>query len=127
MTCTHDLADQETACACDGLCPICLAVQVTDLLAALREWKCPGCGGSGKYQQRSRQMADPKRRPSVAMFEPETICVKCGGHGLDVRAAKALEAAEVRVAGASLAAPPAVVAGSTGPARTPRDHSKTGD
>lgn len=31
QTCTHSLAEQDTACAADGLCPLCLLATVTDL------------------------------------------------------------------------------------------------
>lgn len=35
--CPHDLAEQETACAFDGLCPICLKQKITSLKTALRK------------------------------------------------------------------------------------------
>lgn len=37
MTCSHDLAKRETACA-DGMCPICLADQVEQLKSTVESW-----------------------------------------------------------------------------------------
>ncbi len=36
MICNHDLAEQETACAMDRLCPICLLQRVKELENRIR-------------------------------------------------------------------------------------------
>lgn len=37
MPCTHDIAEQETAVAFDGLCPLCLATEIARLELANRQ------------------------------------------------------------------------------------------
>jgi hypothetical protein len=56
------------------------------LLEALRQWKCPACGGSGTYLQRGWKHG---------VFRSETVpCHKCDGHGLNPIAYAAIQLAE---------------------------------
>jgi hypothetical protein len=62
--------------------------KIAILTAALREWKCPACGGSGKYQQRGFV-------PGTTEFaEPIVNCRKCNGSGQHPIATVALKRAE---------------------------------
>lgn len=66
------------------------------LLAALREWKCPSCGGSGKYHQ-NRKDAERKAERGVPLdpqFNPGAVgCKICGGDGLHPTASAAIREA----------------------------------
>lgn len=69
-----------------------------DMLAALREWKCPGCGGKGTYQQNAvgREREEARGRVPDPAFNPDPVpCKVCGGHGLHPIARAAIEKAEV--------------------------------
>jgi len=53
-------------------------------LAALKQWKCPACGGSGKYEHHG-QRGEFERTGRELEPHPEhriTDCKKCGGDGL---------------------------------------------
>lgn len=56
--------------------------RVRALVAALREWKCPSCGGHGEYLQRGAEY------PSEGIWVP---CKVCGGKRVHPRAQQALE------------------------------------
>lgn len=64
------------------------------MVEALGEWKCPACGGRGRVTLygpgRQRAARDPGYRTP---WQHEAACRKCGGNGLDPRAAAALRAA----------------------------------
>jgi len=54
-------------------------------LEALREWKCPGCGGKGTYQQNAvgRARDEARGRTPDPAFNPDpVICKVCNGDGL---------------------------------------------
>lgn len=56
------------------------AVERPDRIRALvRQWKCDGCGGSGKYLNRSRERG-----------AEEITCKRCGGGGLSPKAVELL-------------------------------------
>lgn len=70
------------------------------LLTALRQWKCPGCGGTGRYEQNiaGRRRAEAHGRAPDPAFSPgPVICKVCGGDGLHPIASEAITAAGGRI------------------------------
>lgn len=66
------------------------------MLDALREWKCPGCGGTGIYQQNAsgRARAIERGRPTDPQFHPDPVtCKVCNGSKLHPTASAAITAA----------------------------------
>ena len=69
--------------------------QEAGLANALRQWKCPGCDGSGKYQQnaRGRARTEAQGKTPDQKFEPDPVtCRVCNGDGLNPVASAALAA-----------------------------------
>jgi len=63
------------------------------LREALRQWKCPACGGSGLYHQnrRGRARDEARGRDPDPRFAPGAVlCKVCKGGGLHPTAAEAL-------------------------------------
>jgi hypothetical protein len=59
------------------------------LVRALKQWKCPACGGKGKYMQRGWWQQS---------FVNELVtCTKCDGVGLHPTAFKALTEAGIEL------------------------------
>jgi hypothetical protein len=72
------------------------AQKVAVLLAALKEWKCPGCGGRGEYEHHG-QKQEFERTGRVRLPHPHnkvTDCKKCNGSGLHPTAAAAIKEIE---------------------------------
>jgi len=70
-----------------------LIAAAPEMFQALREWKCPGCGGSGKYEQdKAGRARNAKRgRMNDPRYQPEPVtCKVCGGDGLHPIACAAL-------------------------------------
>lgn len=66
------------------------------MLGALRQWKCPGCGGVGQYQQNAKGRArDEARGRKVDLkFTPDpVVCKVCNGDGLNPIASHAINQA----------------------------------
>lgn len=66
------------------------------MLDALREWKCPGCGGSGTYHHNAagRARAIERGRPIDPKFQPDPVtCKVCDGNKLHPIATAAIKAA----------------------------------
>lgn len=66
------------------------------LLEALRQWKCPACGGKGTYLNRGfkkSEMVDGTVLIGAKFYNEEVPCTKCNGNGLHPIAAEALLAA----------------------------------
>lgn len=65
--------------------------------AALLQWKCGSCGGSGVYQQNAsgRARSEAQGREINPRYEPEPVtCKVCNGDGLNPIASVALAEAE---------------------------------
>lgn len=88
------------------------------LRAALAQWKCPGCGGSGKYQQdaKGRARAEERGKATDPKYQPDPVtCKVCQGGGLHPIASAAL----ARVPAASTQFTPAAAREQNG-SSTPR-------
>jgi DnaJ-class molecular chaperone len=57
------------------------------LIDALKQWKCPSCGGSGTYLNKSYDWTGEKTEEKVP-------CKKCAGNGLHPIAQEALSQVE---------------------------------
>lgn len=69
---------------------------------ALEQWKCPACGGGGKYQQDARGRAKVEARGDIPdpKFQPDPVtCKVCKGDGLHPIASAALSATAVTTEG----------------------------
>ncbi len=69
------------------------ASAVAELETALRQWKCPACGGRGEYEHHG-QKGEYERTGRVRLPHPAnktTACKKCDGSGLHPIAAEMLE------------------------------------
>ncbi len=58
MICDHDLAEQETACAMDRLCPICLLQRVKELEEAIKKVEKPPVQHPGIWQRITMDRAE---------------------------------------------------------------------
>lgn len=70
-----------------------LRALVEEARTALMQWKCAGCGGSGKYQQdaKGRARAEARGRKPDPKYQPEAVtCKVCKGDGLNPIASAAL-------------------------------------
>lgn len=65
-----------------------LMIAAPQMFAALEQWKCPACGGSGIYQDKGFRGANKK-----VFIIANVPCKKCGGNGLHPIANAALVAA----------------------------------
>lgn len=82
-----------------------LSQSILILIRALKQWKCPACGGLGTYTQRwierepptvFEQAAGLKGKPVHNAAREETVpCTKCNGKGLHPIAQEALTKAGV--------------------------------
>jgi len=52
--CRHDISEQETACAADGLCPLCMQVKIKRFREALGWAKIMLVGGNSMYSPEQR-------------------------------------------------------------------------
>lgn len=64
-----------------------LSQSILILIRALKQWKCPACGGKGKYMQRGWWQR--------SFVSEEVTCTKCEGKGLHPIAQEALTKAGV--------------------------------
>jgi hypothetical protein len=75
-------------------------IMIETLLAALRQWKCPACGGKGIYQQdaRGRKIREAEGKPIDPKYQPDpVVCKVCKGDGLHPIASEAIATAEKEV------------------------------
>lgn len=64
------------------------------LAEALQQWKCAGCGGTGRYQQdaKGRARAEARGKSPDPRYQPDSVtCKVCNGGGLNPIASAALE------------------------------------
>lgn len=82
-------------------------VTPTDVMRdALKQWKCPGCGGRGTYQQDAAGRARASARGAAIdpKYQPDPVtCKVCKGDGLNPIASAALNRASPAVAAEPLA------------------------
>lgn len=69
-----------------------LATKVQILLDAIVQWKCPACGGTGKYHHRGWVPEASYQKDARATFVNMIVpCKKCEGHGLHPIAKQAID------------------------------------
>lgn len=67
-------------------------ILITELVAALQQWKCPACGGRGEVELHG-QKGEYERTGKARLPHPHNrivVCKKCSGSGLHPIAAAAI-------------------------------------
>lgn len=79
-----------------------LSRTILTLVRALKQWKCPACGGKGTYLNRGFKEEKPDNRTGPRLikgkfYNEEVPCTKCNGNGFHPIAYEALTKAGIEL------------------------------